>query len=258
MRIKDLGFGFFVALIVPVTLFGFIGPQFISPTFYGDGHFSRWIHLLGRDSLFDTKGFYRMDFASRSLKNDRPDVWSHYIQSAAKSGAKDAERFVWRAYQFEGDNENARKSLINSALQGNVESQMFLGMAYLSGAENLKIEKSEAQGVELLKKASEAGQPDAMYCLASAYDRGLGVVANEREAINIYMQAQKGGTGKGLSIDDLRSEKIKSSVCITPVLNSNKEYVPVQYNAEYGKMTVAMPVFNNFLAYEEIKTAYLK
>lgn len=109
-----------------------------------------------------------------------------YIEFAAKNGYSDAEfeisKFYMNGDYVEEDIETALFWLNRAAEHNNDLAQYELGLIFLD-------EKIYDKSFELLHKASNNKNPDAMHALAIMYSKGLGVEKDPKIAINLCFNA---------------------------------------------------------------------
>jgi len=81
-------------------------------------------------------------------------------------------------------------NLLKKAEEGNVDSMLYVGVAYLEGD---PIPKDEKESFNWIEKAAEAGNNKAMVLLSSMYSDGQGVEADDAMSITWELKAAESG-----------------------------------------------------------------
>ena len=92
-------------------------------------------------------------------------------------------------------NKNELNEYIKKAEEGDVNSQLLLGLIYLTGDEEIPANDKEA--FKWFKAAAEQGHADAQYNLGVCYLNGQGVKQNYNEAFRWYKAAAEQGDACG-------------------------------------------------------------
>ena len=80
-----------------------------------------------------------------------------------------------------------------AAEAGDAGAQYCLGMCYYGG---LGVRLNESKAFQWVRKAAEQNEPDAQKALGDMYLRGEGVKADEIEALEWYRKADRNGNGE--------------------------------------------------------------
>jgi len=143
----------------------------------------------------------------RSMLNPRPtdsEVASamEWFRSSAEQGYPPAEYLYGGSFR-EGRWKNPKQLVYwwtKAAEQGNVHAQLWLGLLYEQGRDDVKRDYVEA--FKWLSMAAKQGQPDAQVALGQMYENGEGVPQDYGLAAYWYRQAADhtidlGGAGQG-------------------------------------------------------------
>lgn len=131
-----------------------------------------------------TEAQYRLALRYHSQKSWTPA--KKLFQQAAEQGHADAQ-YYWGYYQELGrhmpkDRQAAIESYQKAVAQGNAQAQYRLGV--------LKEEDKDVTGAaDCYRKAALQGIPEAQYKIACFHDHGIGVIRNDKEAVQWYRKA---------------------------------------------------------------------
>lgn len=121
----------------------------------------------------------------------------YYLMQAAELGFVKAKRKLgWMHFDGDGVDKDYKKSadyFQSAADSGDVESQYVFGLMLING----EVSKNEEMAFRYIKMAASGGDPDAMYRLFLMYKDGVGVMADQKLAVEYLEKSAFAGVSQG-------------------------------------------------------------
>ena len=144
-----------------------------------------------KDALYSVGWAYYAGEGCPQDHGEAAEWFERAIEAGHPKGMRVMAKMLYTGSGGTKDIERAKELWQKSSDLGDPEAAITFGKILMEGAPG--VEKDQARACKHLRRAAEAGDPDAMYRLHIAYKEGHGVDVSEQEARMWLVRAQQNG-----------------------------------------------------------------